>query len=113
MHGQQALFQARRDWPRVLQLARRGAALPALTATARQLTKDFARQRRERLQDPDYRKDSRTLTILMSWLGTDNPIPEADIHDLASLDPNLAAVRVCQFLKARGLLIEEPSLHQD
>ena len=113
MHGQQALFQARRDWSPVLQLARRGAALPALTATSRQLTEDFARHRREKLQDPDYRKDSRTLTILVSWLGVDNPIPEADVHDLASMDPNLAAVRVCQFLKARGLLIEEASLHQD
>jgi hypothetical protein len=115
MRGNQALFTARRDWAPVLQFARRNAAaaLPAPAPAAGQLIREFARQQREQFRDPDYRKDSRTLTILLSWLGADNPIREADVHDLARLDTNLAATRVCQFLRARGLLIDEPRLHQD
>jgi hypothetical protein len=115
MRGQQALFTAQRDWAPVLRLTRRAAAaaLPAPTPAAGQLIREFARHQREQVRDPDYRKDSRTLTILVSWLGADNPIPEADVHDLARLDTNLAATRVCQFLRARGLLTDDPRLHQD
>ncbi|MEU1106578.1 hypothetical protein ABZ408_37310 [Streptomyces tibetensis] len=38
---------------------------------------------------------------------------ECDIHDLAQLDTHLAAKPVCQFLRARGLLIDDPELHRD
>ena len=55
----------------------------------------------------------RTLTILVSWLGVDAPFLEADVYDLARADVNLAAKRVCQFLKSRSMLVEDPDLHRD
>ncbi|MFF8322904.1 hypothetical protein ACF06V_37840 [Streptomyces bobili] len=35
------------------------------------------------------------------------------MYDLARIDVNLAAKPVCQFLRMRGLLVEDPDLHQD
>jgi hypothetical protein len=55
----------------------------------------------------------RTLTILVSWLGADAPIPESDVHDLAKLDNYLSAKRVCQFLRSRGLLVPDPERRRD
>ncbi len=83
-----------------------------LTEAAGQLVEEFARLPRER-QSPDYRKNIRTLTTLVYWLGAEISTAERDVHDLAQLDPNLAAKPVCQFLRARGLLLEDPELHQD
>jgi hypothetical protein len=55
----------------------------------------------------------RTLAILVSWLGADAPIAEADVHDLAKLDDYLPAKRVCQFLRSRGLLVPDPERRRD
>ena len=111
--GQQALFGIRRDWAPMLARIRgqRRADLP-LTAAAQHLVDEFTELRRNR-QVPDYRKNLHTLIVTLHWVGIDTPISERDIHDLAQLDPNLAAKPVCQFLRARGLLIEDPELHQD
>jgi hypothetical protein len=49
----------------------------------------------------------------MYWLGAETAVLERDVHDLAQLDPNLAAKPVCQFLRARGLLADDPDLHRD
>lgn len=111
--GQEPLFTLRRDWSPVLaRLRRRPPGEPPLTEAARQLVEEFVQLRRDG-QSPDYRKNSRTLTTLVYWLGAETDIFERDVHDLAQLDPNLAAKPVCQFLRIRGLLVEDPELHRD
>ncbi|MEV7123923.1 hypothetical protein [Kitasatospora griseola] len=111
--GQEALFILRRDWAPVLeQLRRRPPGELPLTGAARRLVEEYAQMRRNQ-QAPDYRKNIRTLTILGYWLGAEVPVYERDVHDLAQLDPNLAAKPVCQFLRARGMLVDDPDLHRD
>lgn len=110
--GQQPLFTLRRDWAPVLaRLRSTPAGEPPLTDTARRLVEEFTRARPG--QRPDYRKNTRTLTILLHWLGAETVLYERDVYDLARIDVNLAAKPVCQFLRARGLLVEDPDLHRD
>ncbi|MGW3954689.1 hypothetical protein ACWEKM_28000 [Streptomyces sp. NPDC004752] len=110
--GQEALFNLRRDWAPVLARLRSApVGEPPLTANARHLVEEFARDRPG--QRPDYKKNTRTLTILMYWLGAETAVLERDVYDLAGIDTNLAAKPVCQFLHARGLLVEDPDLHRD
>ncbi|MFI6670974.1 hypothetical protein ACIBM1_39465 [Streptomyces sp. NPDC050481] len=110
--GQQPLFTIRRDWAPVLaRLRSMPAGEPPLTETARRLVEDFTHDRPG--QRPDYRKNTRTLTILLYWLGADTAVFERDVYDLARIDVNLAAKPVCQFLRVRGLLVEDPELHRD
>ncbi|WP_426567312.1 hypothetical protein [Streptomyces canus] len=92
-------------------LRRTPAGEPPLTETARHLVEEFGRDRPA--QRPDYKKNTRTLTILLYWLGADTAVFERDVYDLARIDVNLAAKPVCQFLRIRGLLVEDPSLHRD
>nr|WP_260616844.1 hypothetical protein [Streptomyces sp. WAC05458] len=111
--GQEALFTMRRDWSPVLaRLRRRPRADLPLTERARLLVEEYLQLRADQ-QAPDYRKNIHTLTILMYWLGAEAAVLERDVHGLAQLDPNLAAKPVCQFLRARGLLVDDPDLHQD
>ncbi|MFF1626507.1 hypothetical protein [Streptomyces sp. NPDC058272] len=113
VRGQEALFTLRRDWSPVLaRLRRRPRAELPLTERARLLVEEYLQLRADQ-QAPDYRKNIHTLTILMNWHGAEAAVLERDVHDLAQLDPNLAAKPVCQFLRARGLLIEDPDLHRD
>jgi hypothetical protein len=84
---------------------------PPLTESARRLVEEFTRLRPG--QRPNYRKNTRTLTILMYWLGAETAVFEHDVYDLARIDVNLAAKPVCQFLRARSLLVEDPNLHRD
>ncbi|WNZ06182.1 hypothetical protein [Streptomyces sp. 11x1] len=110
--GQEPLFTSRRDWAPVLaRLRSMPSGEPPLTETAQCLLEEFTRHRPG--QRPDYRKNTRTLTILLYWLGADTAVFEREVHDLARIDVNLAAKPVCQFLRARGLLVEDPSLHRD
>ncbi len=89
-HGQMLLFTIRRDWAPVLaRLRSMPLGEPPLTATARRLAEDFTRTRPG--QRPDYRKNTRTLTILLYWLGADTAVSERDVYDLAGIDVNLAA----------------------
>jgi hypothetical protein len=112
--GQQLLFAMRRDWSPLVDIDRRTGCLPELSAAARQLVSAFDRIMREQHWPEQARwMNRRTLTILISWLGADAPVLESDVYDLARADVNLAAKRVCQFLKGRGLLIEDAGLHQD
>ncbi|NIY69370.1 hypothetical protein SMALB_7490 [Streptomyces malaysiensis] len=104
--GQEPLFTSRRDWAPVLaRLRSTPTGEPPLTATARHLVEEFARERPG--QRPDYKKNTRTLTILLYWLGADTAVFERDVYDLAGIDVNLAAKPVCQFLRMRGLLVED------
>ncbi|WP_225101642.1 hypothetical protein [Streptomyces sp. CoH27] len=110
--GQEALFTSRRDWAPVLAWLRSmPSGEPPLTKTAQWLLEEFTRHRPG--QRPDYRKNTRTLTILLYRLGAETAIFERDVHDLARIDVNLAAKPVCQFLRDRGLLVEDPELHRD
>lgn len=84
---------------------------PPLTEIAQCLLEEFTRHRPG--QRTDYRKNTRTLTILLYWLGAETAVFERDVHDLARIDANLAAKPVCQFLRARGLLVDDPDLHRD
>jgi site-specific recombinase XerC len=112
--GQEALFTARRDWTPLLDLDRRVESLPELTESARRLADEFATMMRDQQWDTNQKVvNGRTLTILLSWLGADAPILEADVVELSRQDSNLSAKRVCHFLKLRGMLIEDPDLHRD
>ncbi len=55
----------------------------------------------------------RTLTILVSWLGADAPLPESDIRALVDTRLKVSGRRVTQFLEARGLLIPDPEFRRD
>ncbi|MFF2752079.1 hypothetical protein ACFVVA_41910 [Kitasatospora sp. NPDC058048] len=111
--GQESLFTMRRDWSPVLALlrGRPWGELP-LPGAAAALVGDFAELRRDQTES-GLRKNIRTLTILGYWLGAENAFHERDVHDLARLDTHLAAKPVCQFLRARGLLVDDPGLHRD
>lgn len=112
--GQEPLFTMRRDWTPLLDIDRRVETLPELTASAQRLTGEFVTMMRDQQWDLSQRVvNLRTLTIVVSWLGADAPILEADVHELAVQDANLSAKRVCQFLKARGMLVEDPERHRD
>lgn len=111
--GQESLFTMRRNWSPVLaRLRSRPPGELPLTAAATALVEDFAELRRDQ-QTSGLRKNIRTLTILGYWLGVENAFHERDIHDLAQLDTHLAAKPVCQFLRARGLLVDDPEIHRD
>ncbi|WP_405589818.1 hypothetical protein [Streptomyces sp. NBC_01190] len=111
--GQEALFTLRRDWsPLLARLRGRPRAELPLTETARMLVEEYGQMRRDQ-QTPDYRKNVHTLTIVMYWLGAESAIFERDVHDLAQLDPNLAAKPVCQFLRRCGLLVDDPDLNRN
>jgi hypothetical protein len=110
----EALFTLSRDWAPVLARVRRHGRLPlSLTETAAALVDDFARLRRDTEQEPLFHPDVRTLRILLFWLGGENAVWEGDIHDLARSHENLKAKRVCQFLRSRYLLAEDPARHRD
>ncbi|WP_329028227.1 hypothetical protein [Streptomyces sp. NBC_00690] len=111
--GQEALFTLRRDWSPVLaRLRGRPLADLPLTKAVTALLDDFAEQRRDQ-EGSGFNKNIRTLTILGYWLGGENAFHERDVHDLAHLDTHLAAKPVCQFLRARDLLVDDPALHRD
>ncbi|MFE6484944.1 hypothetical protein ACFVGN_18675 [Streptomyces sp. NPDC057757] len=110
--GQQTLFTMRRNWAPLLAVDRRRQTLPALTPAARQLADDFNRLMIHQQWDSAIRHlCRRTLLILLSWLGADAPILEADVRDLARSDSAVSAKRVCAFLADRNLLTPDPRRH--
>ncbi|MGW3931127.1 hypothetical protein ACWECC_23920 [Streptomyces microflavus] len=114
MAGQQELFTLPRDWSPLLNIDRRIELLPELTPPAKALVSDLVRMMRGHQWELSHRTANvRALTILVSWLGADAPLLEADVYGLTSQDSNLSAKRLCQFLAARGMLVEDPERHQD
>jgi integrase len=110
--GQQVLFAVERDWSPLV--GRRTEDLPRLTKSARTLVDDFAQVMGDQQWEKSRRAANlRTLTVLVSWLGADAPIAEADVHNLAKLDGYLPAKRVCQFLQSRSLLVPDPDRRRD
>lgn len=111
--GQEQLFATRRDWARLLtRLEGRNTAELVLTGTAARLVEDFRQVLYER-QSPSHNSNIRALSILVYWCGAETAISERDVHDLARIGPSLKAKTVCQFLRDRGLLLQDPDLHRD
>jgi hypothetical protein len=101
------LFDARRDWSFL-----NGGELdqlPALTPAASALVDDLGRHARTCGMDNGPRNNAtKTLRILLAWLGAEAPIHEADIRALSSR-PGTAVRRVLQFLDDRGMIIPDPA----
>ncbi len=111
--GQEQLFAVRRDWRRLLvRLQGRNTAELGLTGTTARLVEDFSQVLHER-QSPSHNSNIRTLSILVYWCGADAAISERDVHDLARTGSDLTAKTVCQFLRDRDLLLQDPDLHRD
>ncbi|CAM5521506.1 MULTISPECIES: hypothetical protein [Streptomyces] len=111
--GQQALFPLRRDWTQQLaQVRHRQAGELPLTETDRHLVAEYVRLWAHG-HKRGHRADLRTLTLVLHRFGGQAAIEERDVHDLARLDPTLRAKRVCQFLRAHDLLVEDPDRHRD
>ena len=105
--AQGVLFDARRDWSflNAGELDR----LPALTPAASALVDEFDRHARACGMETGPRNNAtKTLRILLAWLGADAPVHEADIRALSSR-PSTAIRRVLQFLDDRGVIIPDPA----
>jgi len=105
--GQAVLFDARRDWSflNAGELDR----LPALTPAAAALVGELGRQARAGGWSSSSRNNAtKTLRILLAWLGADAPIAEADIRALHAR-PSTTIRRVLAFLRDRGMVIPDPA----
>ena len=105
--AQTVLFEARRDW-RCLTV---GALdqLPALTPAAGALVEELNQQARLRGWNKASRNNgTKTLRILLAWVGADAPVREADIRALSGR-PGTTIRRVLQFLDERGMVIPDPA----
>lgn len=110
--AQGVLVEVRREWSFItvgsLEL------LPSLTPTAKVLLEAFQQHAREQhWQAPVRRLATRSLRILLAWLGADAPIPEADVRSLPSDRPGTSARRVVQFLAEHDLLVPDPNRQVD
>ncbi|MFF4402259.1 hypothetical protein [Streptomyces sp. NPDC001480] len=77
------------------------------------MVREATRTREATATTGDFFGQPRTLTILLYWLGADTAVFARDVYDLARIDMTLAGKPVCQFLCARGMLVEDPALHRD
>jgi hypothetical protein len=105
--AQAVLFDARRDWSCLTA----GALdqLPSLTPAAAAMVEELDRQARARGWNNSVRNNgTKTLRILLAWIGASAPIAEADIKALASR-PATTIRRVLQFLDERGMVIPDPA----
>ena len=105
--AQTILFDARRAWSCLTV----GALdqLPALTPAAEALIGEFSQQARSRAWNKASRNNgTKTLRILLAWIGVAAPIHEADIRALSDR-PGTTIRRVLQFLDERGMVIPDPA----
>jgi hypothetical protein len=105
--AQTVLFDARRAWSCLTV----GALdqLPALTPAAEALIGEFSQQARSRAWNKASRNNgTKTLRILLAWIGVAAPIHEADIRALSDR-PGTTIRRVLQFLDERGMVIPDPA----
>ncbi|MFJ2094659.1 hypothetical protein ACIOEW_36190 [Streptomyces sp. NPDC087901] len=113
---QGALFPAMRDWSRLASFT--ADELPALTPNAERLLDGFTRFCRAQLRftDPNphgHAAALRALRIVLAHLGAAAPVHEADLRDLARLDPNISAQRVIGFLTQLGHLVPALTVDHD
>ncbi len=105
--AQGILFNARRDWSFLN--AGELDQLPALTPEASALVHELGRQARAAGWTSASRNNAtKTLRILLAWLGADAPVPEADIRALHAR-PSTTIRRVLAFLRDRGMVIPDPA----
>jgi hypothetical protein len=105
--AQRVLFDTRRDWSFLN--AGELDQLPALTPAASALVDELDRHARACGMDNGPRNNAtKTLRILLAWLGADAPVHEADVRALSSR-PSTAVRRVLQFLEDRGMIIPDPA----
>jgi len=105
--GQAPLADARRDWRLVFAML---PALPALTQDSAALLADFESEALAQRWTPGIRiHTTRAMRILLSWLGTAAPIPEADVRALGTAHRDVKVRRLLWFLSSHGLLDQEPS----
>lgn len=105
--AQGVLFDARRDWS-FLSVGELDQ-LPALTPAASALVDELDRHARACGMDNGPRNNAtKTLRILLAWLGADAPVHEADVRALSSRR-STAVRRVLQFLNDRGMIIPDPA----
>ena len=105
--AQTVLFGARRAWSCLTV----GALdqLPALTPAAEALIGEFSQQARSRGWNKASRNNgTKTLRILLAWIGAAAPIHEADIRALSDR-PGTTIRRVLQFLDERGMVVPDPA----
>jgi hypothetical protein len=105
--AQGALFDARRDWS----FLNTGELdqLPALTPAASALVDELDRHARSCGWASGSRNNAtKTLRILLAWLGAGAPVPEADIRALRAR-PSTTIGRVLAFLRDRGMVIPDPA----
>ncbi|WP_300605871.1 hypothetical protein [Trebonia sp.] len=104
--AQGVLFDARRDWSFLN--AGELDQLPALTPAASALVGELDRHARSCGMGTGPRNNAtKTLRILLAWLGAGAPVHEADVRALSSR-PSTATRRVLQFLDDRGMIIPDP-----
>lgn len=107
--AQGVLFDARRDWS-FLSVGELGQ-LPALTPAASALVDDLDRHARAcGMGDGPRNNATKTLRILLGWLGADAPVHEADVRAISSRRSTTVR-RVLQFLEDRGMIIPDPARH--
>jgi hypothetical protein len=105
--AQGILSGARRDWSFLN--AGELDQLPALTPAASALVGELDRHARACGMDNGPRNNAtKTLRILLAWLGAGAPVHEADIRALSSR-PGTAVRRVLQFLDDRRMIIPDPA----
>lgn len=105
--AQTVLFEARRDWSCLA--AGELDHLPALTPAAEALVTELDQQARaRRWSDASRNNATKTLRILLAWIGADAPIHEADIRALNGRRATTVR-RVLQFLNERAMVIPDPA----
>jgi hypothetical protein len=111
--NQGMLFAMPRDWSGI-----DTHALPALTPAAQQLLEEFQQRSRTQAWAKGIRgQATRTLHLLLAWLGAQAPIPEADIRLVVTGRRWTSSRRVLRFLEEHDLVIPDPArqvdVHQD
>lgn len=105
--AQGVLFDARRDWS-FLSVGELDQ-LPALTPAASALVDELDRHARICGTGGGPRNNAtKTLRILLAWLGAGAPVHEADVRALSSR-PSTAIRRVLQFLGDHAMIIPDPA----
>jgi hypothetical protein len=105
--AQAVLFDTRRDWSFLN--AGELDQLPVLTPAASALVDELDQHARACGWTSGSRNNAtKTLQILLAWLGAGAPVPEADIRAL-SVRPSTTVRRVLAFLRERGMLIPDPA----
>jgi hypothetical protein len=105
---QQALFEVRRNWSCIGVGPGSLERLPSLTPAAAALLGEFQQYANDRHWDKQLRRlAARTLRIVLSWVGAEAPIPEADVRALPPDRRGTNARRAVEFLAFHGMLIPD------